>query len=63
MVSCVDEIVMDVATDFVCAGLPLSLTVTVKLKVPLVFGVPEITPLPAARLSPEGRLPEVTDQV
>jgi predicted signal transduction protein with EAL and GGDEF domain len=66
IVSTVDAVaamVMDVATDFVCAGLPLSLTVTVKLKVPLAFGVPEITPLPAATLSPAGRLPEVTDQV
>ncbi len=55
--------VIDIARDCVCAGLPLSLTVTVKVNVPLAVGVPEITPLPAARLTPVGRVPFVTDQV
>jgi hypothetical protein len=35
----------------------------VKLKVPLVVGVPDMVPLVAARVSPAGRLPEVIDQV
>ena len=56
-------IAIDVATDFVCTGLPLSLTATVKLKVPLVVGVPEITPLEAARVSPAGKLPALIDHV
>jgi ABC-type thiamin/hydroxymethylpyrimidine transport system permease subunit len=63
IVSCVDPMVIDVATDLVCAGLLLSLTVTVKLELPFAVGVPEITPLPAASVSPVGRLPAVTDQV
>jgi hypothetical protein len=50
-----------IAIDFVCAGLLLSVTVAVKLKVPLTVGVPEITPL--VRLTPDGRLPEVIDHV
>jgi hypothetical protein len=55
--------VMDRDTDLVWTGVLLSLTVAVKAKFPLVVGVPEITPLPAARVSPLGRLPEVIDQV
>ena len=50
-------------TDLVCAGLPASLTVTVKLDVPLAVGVPEIRPVLAIRLSPAGRLPPVMDHV
>jgi hypothetical protein len=49
--------------DAVCAGLEESVMVAVKLKVPFAVGVPEITPVLAARLSPAGRLPEVIDQV
>jgi hypothetical protein len=63
IVSCVDAMVMVRGTDFVWTGLLLSLTVAVKLKVPLAVGVPEITPLPPANASPAGRLPEVIDQV
>ena len=63
IVSCVDPIVIDVAADLACAGLLLSLTVTVKLEVPFAVGVPEMMPLPAARVNPAGRLPEVTDHV
>lgn len=50
-------------TDLVCAGLPESVTVAVKLEVPVEVGVPEIRPVLDARLSPAGRLPDVTDQV
>lgn len=49
-------------TDLVCAGLPASVTVAVKLVVPVAVGVPEIRPVAEARLSPAGRLPVVTDQ-
>lgn len=49
--------------DLLCTGLPASLTVTIKLEVPLAVGVPEITPVEAANVRPAGRLPEVTDQL
>lgn len=52
----------DIAADFVCTGFPLSLTVAVKLDVPLVTGIPEIIPVVGARVNPVGRLPEVIDQ-
>jgi hypothetical protein len=48
--------------DFVWAGLPLSLTFAVKLDVPPAVGVPAIAP-EVDRDNPEGRLPEVIDQV
>lgn len=54
----------DIATEVACAGLPLSLTVAVKLDVagnlaiPLPDGVPEISP-PDDSVMPAGRLPEV----
>jgi hypothetical protein len=51
------------AIDLVCAGLPASVTVAVKLVVPLPLGVPEIRPVLAARVSPAGRLPAVMDQL
>ena len=54
---------IEVATDFVWTGVPLSLTVAVKLDVPLMVGVPEMMPVVAARVSPAGRLPAVIDQV
>jgi hypothetical protein len=54
---------IEVAADFVCAGLPLSLTVTVKFEVPLAVGVPEITPLAEASVSPAGKLPALIDHV
>lgn len=54
---------IEVAAEFVSTGLLLSWTVAVKLYVPLAEGVPEITPVVAARVRPEGRLPEVIDQV
>jgi hypothetical protein len=63
MVSNVDPMVIDIAVDFVCTGLLLSLTATVKLNVPLAVGVPEITPLLELSVNPAGRLPELIDQV
>jgi SpoU rRNA methylase family enzyme len=45
----------------VCAGLPESVAVAAKLKTPLVVGVPEIAPA-LERVSPAGRLPELSDQ-
>ena len=49
--------------DLVCAGLLLSVTVTVKVEDPLAVGVPEIIPVDDARVTPAGRLPELIDQV
>ena len=50
-------------TDLVWAGFPASLTVAVKMLVPLAEGVPEIKPVDEDKVSPAGRVPEVTDQV
>ncbi len=41
----------------------MSLTVAVKLAVPLAVGVPEITPVVAAKVSPAGRPPDAIDHV
>jgi hypothetical protein len=49
--------------DFVCTGALLSVTVTVKVDIPLAVGVPEIVPVADPSVSPAGRLPEVMDQV
>ncbi len=57
------ETVIEAEADLVCAGLLLSVTVAVKLEVPVAVGVPEMVPLVAARVSPGGRLPEVMDHV
>jgi len=38
-----------------------SVTLTVKLLVPEVVGVPEITPVPLFKLSPLGSVPDATD--
>jgi hypothetical protein len=46
----------------VCAGDPLSFTLTVKVAVPFAVGIPEITP-PLDSDNPAGRLPEATDHV
>jgi hypothetical protein len=48
--------------DLVCAGLSASVTVAVKLAVPVAVGVPEITPVADASVRPAGRLPDVIDQ-
>jgi hypothetical protein len=53
---------MERGTDLVCAGFSASVAVAVKLKVPLAVGDPEMIPVLAARLRPDGRLP-VIDQV
>ena len=53
---------MEVAADWVCAGLLLSVTLTVKLEVPVPVGVPEMTPV-GASVRPAGRVPETMDQV
>ena len=48
----------------VCAvGEVESFTCTVKLDVPAVVGVPEITPVEAAKVSPTGSDPELIVQV
>ena len=49
-------------TDLVNAGVLLSVTVAVKLAVPLAVGVPEIAPV-CERVRPAGRLPAVSDHV
>jgi hypothetical protein len=49
----------DSVTALLCAGLDESATVKVKLAVPLAVGLPEIIPVDAARLSPDGSVPEV----
>jgi hypothetical protein len=41
---------------------PLSVTVTLKVEVPLAVGVPEITPA-LESVSPAGKLPGAMDQV
>jgi hypothetical protein len=53
----------EIVADFDCPGLSASVTVTVKLDVPLAVGAPETIPVAVARLSPDGRLPEVIDQM
>jgi hypothetical protein len=57
------KVVIVVTADFVCTGLLLSVTVTVKVDIPLAVGVPEIVPVVDAKVRPPGRLPEVIDQV
>jgi hypothetical protein len=55
-------ITIDREADFVCAGLPASVAVAVRLNVPEAVGVPEMIPVDAAKLSPAGRLPALIDQ-
>src|SRR3990172_5132546 len=40
-----------------------SLTCTVKVDVPVVVGVPDMTPVEGSRAKPAGRVPDETDQV
>jgi hypothetical protein len=61
--SVVDAITIEVAAVFVCAGLPESVTATVKPNVPLTVGAPEITPLADPSVNPAGKLPEAIDHV
>ncbi len=53
----------DAGADADWIGLLLSVTVTVKVEVPLVVGVPDIVPVEDASVSPAGNWPELTDQV
>jgi hypothetical protein len=46
-----------------CAGFSASVTVAVKLDVPLAVGVPETIPVAVASVNPAGKLPEVIDQL
>ena len=41
----------------------MSVTVVVKVEVPVAEGVPEMVPVVAARVRPAGRLPELIDHV
>jgi hypothetical protein len=54
--------VSDSCAEAVAAGDSLSVTDTVKTDVPLVVGVPEITPA-LDNVNPAGRLPEAIDHV
>ncbi len=47
----------------VCAGLPASVALMVKVKVPAAVGVPEITPVVLPRVRPVGSDPLEMDQV
>lgn len=58
--SALGETTIEVAADAVCTGLSESVTVTVKLAVPLDVGVPEITPVDAAIERPLGNWPDDT---
>jgi hypothetical protein len=55
--------VIDIAVEELCAGRSLSRTFAVNLTVPLVVGVPEMTPEGDARLKPAGSAPAVIDQL
>jgi hypothetical protein len=50
-------------TDLVCAGLPASVIVAVKVLVPMAVGVPEIRPVAVVSMVPAGRRQVVMDQV
>jgi hypothetical protein len=55
-------IVSDSCADAVCVGDALSVTETLNVAVPVLVGVPEITP-PLESVSPAGRLPDASDHV
>jgi hypothetical protein len=57
------DIVMLKLAEAVVAGEPESVTLTVKLKVPVAVGLPEIVPVVAARVKPPGNAPEVILQL
>jgi hypothetical protein len=61
-VSLADETTTLIVADAVWVGLLLSCADTVKLDVPMVEGTPEMVPVDE-RVSPDGRLPDVTVQV
>ena len=62
MLSGAEPTMIEVVADLLWAGLPLSVTVAVKLNVPETVGVPEMVPL-LARVRPVGKLPEVMVQL
>jgi hypothetical protein len=53
----------DRVTDLVCTGLDESVTLKVKLLVPLAVGVPEIRPVVEDSVSPAGMLADMRDHV
>jgi hypothetical protein len=57
------KIMIERLAEAVLGGLFESVTVTVKLEVPVAVGVPVIAPLEALRLSPAGSEPLVSAQV
>ena len=63
MFSEVEPTTIEVIADLLWAGLLLSVTVTVRWKVPEAVGVPEMVPDAAASVRPAGKLPEVTVQL
>ena len=63
MFSEVEPTTIEVIADLLWAGLLLSVTVTVRLKVPEAVGVPEMVPLAAPSVRPAGMLPAVTFQL
>ena len=63
MARVVGAITSERVTDFVWAGEPASVTLAVKVAVPLTVGVPEISPVDVFMLRPAGRLPETKDHV
>jgi hypothetical protein len=62
IVNWVGVITISVVADVAWAGLLLSVTVAVKVELPLTVGMPEITPVVEARVSPAGSLPDAIDQ-
>ncbi len=46
--------------DAFCLGVPESLTLTVKVNLPLTVGVPESSPVVALSVMPAGRLPDTS---
>jgi hypothetical protein len=58
-----EAMVMERAAEACWAGLLLSVTVAVNVDAPVAAGVPEMTPVVAASVSPAGSLPDEIDQV
>ena len=60
-VSMLDKMVIEVAK--VAVALLASVTLTVKLEVPAVVGVPDTTPVDAVSVRPAGSVPELIEKV
>jgi hypothetical protein len=54
---------IDMAVDFDWVGFSASVRTTLKEELPGAVGVPEMTPVVAARVNPEGSEPDVIFQV